>query len=729
MDEIIAKSFPYKTLKEHTDEVMNGFNNLRRLSKKIGINLTKECWKILEMACYCHDFGKANSGFQNKIRGLPFSREIPHNFLSLFFLKNVNETLLKLIAFHHWREFPSLNEKNIKEIHQDIEKYLSQLEKYFNNAFTLKKVFQFKKDLEKLRRYYFLRIDGSIDLERESKFIILLGLLNRIDHSASAGVPVEIGPMDKFEKIKSFLLIKTNEPWQLKEMKNDFINKNGIVIASTGMGKTEMALLWSNYHKTFYTLPVRTSVTAMYERLSKIFTKRNVSLLHSDALSNLFFDEGKLTTEDILCHYEMAKNLSHPLIVSTADQLLIAALKYLGFEKIYATFSYSKIIVDEIQAYSPQTMAIIIQGLKDIASLGGKFLVVTATLPSFVKDNLPCDFLVTKIPNLKKHKLEILDEPMEEKALKKLLLKLLEKGVKKILIVCNTVSKAQELYKNLNKFKPFLLHSRFTHFDRKLKENIVLKENFTGILISTQVVEVSLDIDFDVLITEMAPLDVLVQRMGRVYRRFKSEGEYYPIEPNIYIFKEDISGLGTVYEKEIVEKSKSFLQGGVISEKKKHEILEQFYSEENLKNTNYLSKFKNAIDTIKNYSVNRKKEAQEIFREISQIDVIPEGLLECEIQNERLIQKLGIEKAPMKKIIEKIKVENKRDKILVMELLKDYMLSIPLYRIKSNLLSLSHYIQNNKLKEFLSNIKVVNYKYDNELGIIYGKEEDTNDIV
>lgn len=97
----------------------------------------------------------------------------------------------------------------------------------------------------------------------------------------------------------------------------------------------------------------------------------------------------------------MAKNLSYPLIVSTADQIFTATLKYLGFEKIYGTLSYSKVIIDEIQAYSPQTMAIIIHGLKEIVSIGGKFLIVTATFPSFVRDELPLDFSITKIPNLK----------------------------------------------------------------------------------------------------------------------------------------------------------------------------------------------------------------------------------------------------------------------------------------------------------------------------------------
>ncbi|CUS92190.1 CRISPR-associated helicase/endonuclease Cas3 [Candidatus Kryptobacter tengchongensis] len=721
VDEIIAKSHPQKTLKEHIDDVMNAFDNLRKLANKVGINLGEEDWEILKKACFYHDFGKANSVFQKKIRESLNLSDIPHNFLSIFFLQNKNEILLKLVAFHHWRDFPDLREKKIEEIRNDISRYISKLEEYFNKSFNLKKVLEFKKDLEKLQRYYFRRIDGGIDLENESKFVILLGLLNRIDHSASAGVPVEIEPINKYEITKNFLLKKTDKPWQLSELSKvskDYKNKNGIVIASTGMGKTEMSLLWSNSQKTFYTLPVRTSVTAMFRRLKGLFGEEKVGLLHSDAMSNLFFEERKLSTDDIFYHYDMAKNLSYPLIVSTADQIFTATLKYLGFEKIYATLSYSKVIVDEIQAYSPQTMAIIIHGLKEIASIGGKFLIVTATFPSFVRDELPLDFSITKIPNLKKHNVKLVDEPLAENTIKKLLSKLISNGIGKILIVCNTVEKAQELYKILKEFSPLLLHSRFTRFDRNFKENIVLREDFKGILISTQVIEVSLDIDFDILITEMSPLDVLVQRMGRIYRRFKSDGEFYPSEPNVYIFTKDPSGIGTVYEKEIMEKSKDFLKSGILSEKEKYQMTEQFYSKENIKNTNYWTKFNNALKSVKHYSVNKKTEAQEVFRDISQIEVIPKCLLDQEVQNEEILKKLNLEKDSLRNIIERIRLKDRKEKILFMELIKDFMVPIPLYRIKGNSLSsLSDHVKNDEIKEFLLNIKVVDYKYSNTFGI------------
>ncbi|CUS77357.1 CRISPR-associated endonuclease/helicase Cas3 [Candidatus Kryptonium thompsonii] len=733
VDEIIAKSHPQKTLKEHIEDVLNAFEDLKRLGGKLGIQLEDKDWEILRKPCFYHDFGKANSAFQKKIRGSEShgASEIPHNFLSLLFIEDDDELLLKMVAFHHWRNFPDLkDDKIINEIYSDVQNYIEKLSTYFNRAFTLVKRGIFRKNVEILRKYYSRRIDGVFDLEKESKFVILLGLLNRIDHSASAGVLVESEPIDKYGKTENFLLTKTKQPWQLVEISDELKNKSGIVLASTGMGKTEMALLWSDRQKTFYTLPVRTSVTAMYERMAKLFGKDNVGLLHSGALSDLLFEWENTSTDDAFYHYEMAKDLSYPLIVSTADQVFTATLKYFGFEKIYATLSYSKVVVDEIQAYSPETMAVITHGLGEISKIGGKFLVVTATLPSFLKDRLEeySEFCITKVPKLKKHKIKLVDEPLSGNTLKNFITSIRKDRVKKILVVCNTVKRSQELYDSLKEFSPLLLHSRFVRMDRASKEDKVLREDFEGILISTQVIEVSLDIDFDVLITELAPLDVLIQRMGRVYRRFKTDGEFYPSGPNVYIFTRDVSGLGNVYEKEIVEKTKSLLKDSVLSEEQKVKMVEDFYSEKNLKETSYWTKFSNALGLIENFSVDKKSEAQRIFRGISQIEVIPESLLEREVQNLKILNELNLNKAPLKDIIERIKVKDKKEKIFVMELIKDFMVPIPLYRTRMNsLVSLSGYIDNDALKELLANVKVVNYEYDYNVGLILSGVEDSAD--
>ncbi len=115
-------------------------------------------------------------------------------------------------------------------------------------------------------------------------------------------------------------------------------------------------------------------------------------------------------------------------------------------------------------------------------------------------------------------------------------------------IVCDTVRRAQEAYDTLKESRRFatseicLLHSRFISVDRMQKENelrTLLGPNsaIVGthgrkplrpkllIVVSTQVLEQSLDIDFDALITDIAPVDLLFQRLGRVHRHHRGEDE------------------------------------------------------------------------------------------------------------------------------------------------------------------------------------------------------------
>ena len=85
-------------------------------------------------------------------------------------------------------------------------------------------------------------------------------------------------------------------------------------------------------------------------------------------------------------------------------------------------------------------------------------------------------------------------------------------------MVCNTVEKSQEIYSILSAAQKVLLHGRFNGRDRMQKEK-QLSNDTVDLLVGTQAVEISLDIDFDVIYSEPAPLDALIQRFGRVNRK------------------------------------------------------------------------------------------------------------------------------------------------------------------------------------------------------------------
>ncbi|MGC1931945.1 MAG: CRISPR-associated helicase Cas3', partial [Candidatus Nitrosopolaris sp.] len=131
-----------------------------------------------------------------------------------------------------------------------------------------------------------------------------------------------------------------------------------------------------------------------------------------------------------------------------------------------------------------------------------------------------------------------------------------------ILIIANTVKMAKKLYKDLlarekHIHKVNLLHSMFTYEDRNFKENdpkkgILYTYRQNKIWITTQMAEVSLNLDFDILVTEISTVDSQVQRWGRVWRN--KEGRPYTSQtPNIYIAAADPpSDKGSIYDTNVV---------------------------------------------------------------------------------------------------------------------------------------------------------------------------------
>jgi len=669
---------------------------------------------------------------------------IRHNILSLFFINKdkvkeffINKdkvkeivrsekfrylTFLSSIAFHHWRtdekEYLLHSDENVVKacdvlLNDDNGKKLAEeLKKHFNGFKIDDKkaedLISFDEHLathikeggnlisvgiippytlyflpERLKMEASLKIDlNLIDL---NLWIFLSGFLMRLDHFSSfceeENLSLEIEKeIPKVELITKLSQKFGEEFWQ-KDLITNLKDKNVILIAPTGLGKTEFAFLWAEGEKFFYTLPLRVATNQIFDRAGNYFNESinqedpfingNVGLLHSDADLYLF-DKGENVKDtsdegEILKIVELSKHFSLPLNISTGDQIFPSALKYPGYEKIYATLGYSKLIIDEVQAYDPRACAIVVKMIEDIVSLGGKFLLMTATLPKFVSEelknkNVKCveRDLYGEIKHITKHKIGLKDKDIEEDI--ETIINTAGKG-KRVLVVLNTVEKAIKVYKKIKEkgFNGFLdlLHSRFTLNERKKKEKELEEEfknpktedeNSPKILVATQVVEASLDIDADYLFTEIAPIDSLIQRMGRVMRRvdlisgkikgsneeFKYEDFYKKDEPNIIIYyqkeknkkeknKIKESGEGKVYEAELIQKAYEILKDKKeIREREKQNLVAKFYEKvENEKNSKYLQKFYETLRILNSgYVSEKKEEAHEIFRKIYTIPVI-----------------------------------------------------------------------------------------------------------
>ena len=671
-----AKSNPIETIKEHTDKLLKNLSILKEAygSKIVqAIDISEDrFWTLMKIICKYHDVGKVYSGFQNVIRNaigetkIPTkfnSEQIKHEQISPMFIpykeyeltKTERKLVYQAIYYHHERNNTIHTDGDLlKEIiKDDIEPNILKIEK------------ELKIKVPELKTAYLGMVEGQARItefdEQYKDYCIMKGLLHRLDHCSSAWIPVEDETSDKIsEFVEKFMNKHDFQLNDLQQFAKENQNKNVIAIGSTGMGKTEGALLWSNNDKTFFTLPLRISINAIYDRIKETIGYNHVGLLHSTAID--YLDEKN--EENEFEKIEQSRNLYEKITTCTIDQIFPFVFKYRGYEKIYATLSYSKVVIDEIQAYSPEIVAVILKGLQMINNLNGKFMVMTATLPRIYKEKLEKMGIKFEYNEFKKdtirHRIQL-----EEKEINQDIEKIKENSeTKKVLIIVNTINKAIEIHKKLkeeNVPNVNLLHSRFIQADRGKKEERIKEfskiKNETGVWITTQIVEASLDIDFDILYTEMSTLDSLFQRLGRCYRSRKYDGE----KPNVKIYTKDTSGVGYIYDKEIYEKSIELLKpysGEILKEEVKIHLVDKLYSKEMLQETEFYKKFKEAfkiLDNIIDYDTS-KKDAQHILRNIDNIDVIPKNIYDenLEIFDEYENEKVKKKKYELKRQIDKL---------------------------------------------------------------------------
>jgi len=652
----LAKTYKKKTISEHTKDVLEKVEHIRNL---YGDVMCDKNWELLRLASYYHDFGKINHKFQNKLYSvLGIEKkletkeeiiEIPHGYISPAFLdqnklkkegfnKDDITILINAIYNHHYREVNLKEIELINEIIRILEEEIDEDIEYFyikdcTENYSIS--FSFLADVNDVAFRKFIKKKHNYQ-----KYVMIKGLLNKCDYIASAEIDLaEEGVYVKGLGYKQIVdnLFNINN-WTKNKLQKDAEIQTGsiVAIASTGIGKTEASLLWGKNKKLFYTLPVRTSLNAMYRRIKDNIGYEKVKLLHSTALKEYFEDIDYI---DAIKMYKSASLLTAPLTVCTIDQIFKFVFKYHNFEYIIATLAYSSVIIDEIQMYSADLVATILVALKQIQDFGGKFMITTATLPKyFLKemDNLGInyklldkkDYLMTK----KRHKVELIEGEFDIGAIEELA----EKN--KVLVVCNTVKKAQECYKQLQIENKRILHSRFIKKHRSLLEKEILEFApnkgvkgmcNTGVWVTTQLVEASLDIDFDILISEMCSIDSLFQRMGRVFRNRENVHR----KTNIFVYN-NANGRGTVVDKDVYDFSLNALKlynRKLLSEEAKQEMMDCVYDESrntSLNNSNYVRKVNKKIKVLNNIEINSmtKMEAVRKFRDIMSCTVVPETI-------------------------------------------------------------------------------------------------------
>ena len=781
------KAKPNRNIFEHNLDLKKQKNILINL----GYLNDKKKILLLNSAIDYHDVGKINFKFQKRIeenikkmngekydsKYLKFDKEneIEHNIISAFLINSEDFnseddylSVLYSVIFHH-RYSDAISTINFK-IFQNLDKLLK--------SNLPKEIITYEDCVPPDLSYQDLNTLENIKL---------LGLLMKCDHSASGGYQIEY-PNDFLEVALNELLNEFKEKdkstdWNdMQKFCKENSDKNIIAIADTGMGKTEGGFLWGGNNKIFFVLPLRTAINAMYKRFNEVIIKEEnkeerVGLLHSNSLEyylnnkkELVIDDNDEKEMDILEYNKRGKHLSLPVTICTPDQIFNFILKYKGYESKLATLSYSKIILDEMQMYDANLLAAVIFGITKIIEMGGKIAIVTATFPPIIEyflnkylmknnQNVIKDldkpneivgeeiFIKKKFTNNEKirHNIVLIDD---EIGIEQILWKFKEnrknkRSSNKILVICNTIKKAQEIYLKLKESpdlenKINMLHSNFIREDRESKEKEILDFGRTdfngeGIWISTSLVEASLDIDFDYLFTELQDLNSLFQRFGRCNRKGKKSVD----ETNCFIYlkiedkylKEKDSRYGFI-DKDIYENSKKGLENYCkvvskneldnskdyselfkhyskkITEGEKITLIEENLSFENLKDSPFVDEFEKAYDKYQRV-LNSDKNSQDALklRDIQSVTVIPYNIYE---ENEELIKEL------IKKIEDANLGLEERQKAKT-ELLKK-TLSIQYYQLNEyfNILDSKSYSSKsiNKFEKIIVTIS----EYDKELG-------------
>ena len=409
--------------------------------------------------------------------------------------------------------------------------------------------------------------------------------------------------------------------------------------APTGSGKTEALLLWaSDARRILYLLPTQATCNAMWKRLIKIYGFESVGISHGRAKYVLYkqWQKDTHTDEEPPLDYRLfATVFAKPVVVATLDQFLMAFMNGKHWEEKQTLVNEAAVIIDEVHAYEPYTLGLLKEALR--LENYKKLALASATFPDLLLDMFGKNRLILADDffwEQKRYKINTLeDTPIEE--VMPDAIALARKG-KRVLVIVNTVDKAQELFKTLSAHwrKTLLLHSRFVYRDRTAIEDKIKSAEPGTILVSTQIIEVSLDISYDILFTELAPLDALIQRMGRVNR----QGEKSPV--NVTICNWVDKNTYKMYGEELLQLTSSILKDSPHIPKERDFIKMTNELYHNFAKTDYFKgnfeegqkNFKELRDTLGTFTVDL---GDEEFRKrfitrkgIYSIDVIPSLFVE-----------------------------------------------------------------------------------------------------
>ena len=555
-----------------------------------------------------HDIGKVSPTFQqtlihgyNPKPGFVFRHEIASLFFLSIFPEEEWPCLIDMVVAHHKSLFNDARQRGFLDLEDNLSDSFQHHSKDFltwmPQAMDILASFGVSThhiSIEEARRNYKCAQDYCNS--KGLGYSIWKGVLMAADHMASAMEDGEAVTCPKFQiPDLTFYHQRGNELYPLSKLSAEDSRPHTIVTAPTGAGKTDF-LLRRCKNRIFYTLPYQASINAMYDRLKSDLcnTDAVVTLLHS--ASSLKVTDGQ-PEERIL-----QRQIGASIKVMTPHQMASIAFGIKGYESMIADLKGCDVILDEIHTYTSSIQAIVLKIVEILVNIGCRVHVGTATMPTVLYQRI-IDLLggreqvhEVKLPALvlatfDRHTIHKIDTFEQSYSL----IEAAIENNQKVLVVCNQVRRAQQCFAwvqdTFPDCKQMLIHSRFKRSNRaSLEEYLTCGFNVCNeacIVVSTQVVEVSLDISFDLMITECAPIDAMIQRFGRInrYRTQQTVGCY----KDIYVITPSESDKeARPYEPEVLRSSFDVLPDGeVLHESDLQAMIDRVYPDAHFMNIDY----------------------------------------------------------------------------------------------------------------------------------------------
>ena len=642
---LLAKSAPeWTSLKAHTQHVCLA---VIAFARYLGLNIA-----IAKNGAILHDIGKAHTYFQTKRlkgegkRGDIFRHEIASLFFLSTFPKEQWNALIEMVVGHHKsvvRDNSELGLLDLEEAYEYIDFHLGEWEMWSPDAIALLQDLGVEcKEISRQQALDNLKycIDYCETETRKKGYSEWRGLLMGSDHFASSLIDKTDSETQRIFKTPNLDFYNRQHPlYPLSYKDANSSRKHTIVIACTGAGKTDF-LFRRCKGRVFYTLPFQASINAMYKRVGSDLEKNNpdidIRVLHSTSI----IVKRKKDEETAL------QNLMGSSVkIMTPHQLATIALGMKGYEAMILDLKGCDVILDEVHTYSGISQALVLKIIEVLKAIDCRIHIGTATMPTIlykkIKELLDDDVLEVKLDD---EELDQFDRHIVHKldafeGAKKIIAEAIQSN-QKILIVMNTVQDAQTVYDYIqevhSEVPSLLLHSKFKRGDRNIKEKQLLGLDENGnptnefntsskscIVVSTQIVEVSLDIIFDVMITATAPLDALIQRFGRINRKRNQDtiGKF----KNVYVIApSETDKNDKPYNLTIMQKSFDVLEDGkILRERDLQEKIDQVFTEIDFMKIEEHCKFKEGEFTIQKLTHRSKATLFELL-EIDSVSCITE---------------------------------------------------------------------------------------------------------